>query len=181
MFDSDDDESIEDRPAYEGPNLTEFQRNQNLILSGQLNDERDFARHVARILEEDPNIFVWDDVWDEGPFQDFEEVMEIEVVNDMWTGIPQCCAQMAEVFVGGEEPLFPGSRHEGKDLARFILALKCKHYKMGDNAIAAVVGMMASFLPEGLFEICLHLIAPVYCFHMHRSAPQQFCTVMHHN
>lgn len=149
MLKYDSDSSGEDIPAYDGMNLTEFQINQNLILGGHLNDEMDFDLHCERIMNEDRNIFEWeDDVWDEGPFE-AQYFDEEEVLNKMWKGVPMCCADMAKVFVGGEDELFQGSDHDGKDLARIILALKCKHYKMGDNAIAAVVGIMASFLPEG--------------------------------
>ena len=44
--------------------------------------------------------------------------------------------------------MYEGSCHNGHDIFRFLLALKCKHFKMGDNSISSIIGMLASFLPE---------------------------------
>ena len=104
------------------------------------------AQRVQNVLDEE--FYEWDDVWNEEPFNECED--DLTKANPMLEGVPQCCADMSSKFQRGDEPLFDGSKHKGKDLARFVLGLKCKHFKMGDTAIAGNMGMLASFLSEGM-------------------------------
>ena len=66
--------------------------------------------------------------------------------------------QDAEQFTTGYGPnqyvvpgnsIYKGSLHSGKDMARYLLAVKARHLKMGDGVFASVVGIMATFLPRG--------------------------------
>jgi hypothetical protein len=53
-------------------------------------------------------------------------------------------------------PLFEGSAHSAKDLARFLLAFKARHLKVGDGMLANIVAIMATFLPaENSVKACL--------------------------
>jgi hypothetical protein len=53
-------------------------------------------------------------------------------------------------------PLFPGSAFSAKDLARFLLAFKARHLKVGDGMLANIVATMATFLPaENSLAACL--------------------------
>ena len=127
-----------------------------------------FAQRVQNVLDEE--FYEWDDVWNEEPFDDGGEDLNKE--NPMWEGVPQCCADMSSKFQRGDEPLFDGSKHKGKDLARFVLGLKCKHFKMGDTAVAGIMGMLASFLPEGTL-----MYASIKCIHM-RFARVKCCILL---
>jgi len=147
LDDCSESEEEEGHEEEEGLEQDKEARHFRSTLSCNLNDPAVFQRHMKAVLELE--LYEWGDIWNEDPFHDVEPMDGDLTMNAMWQGIPECCADMAERFARGDEPLFEGSRHKGKDMARFFLALKCKHYKMGDTAIAGMVGMMASFLPEG--------------------------------
>jgi hypothetical protein len=66
------------------------------------------------------------------------------------------CQQLDTTMPGEERmaervpclPLYQGSKFTAKDLARFILAFKARHLKVGDGLLANIVAMMATFLPN---------------------------------
>ena len=122
MFDDEscsDDEDV----SEDGDNEITFME----TLQQDVGNEILFARRIQQVLDE--NLYQWYDVWNENTFH--QEAEEEETRNSMWENIQECCADMSFKYERGNEPLFEGSLHKGKDLARFVLALKCKHYKWG--------------------------------------------------
>ena len=125
------------------------------VCEGELDDSSNFFEKIASLAEETcGDSFEWDGEWDErveSYNSTIDELLfdESEVmVKDLWSGLPSNSAKISPQFGGGDRPLYEGSCHNGHDLFRFLLALKCKHFKMGDNAISSIIGMLASFLPE---------------------------------
>jgi hypothetical protein len=122
-----------------------------MLACGDLDDDNVFRQYVENTIEEAIEIFEWNEDWNEEPFHDGDEDAREDIeVNDMWDGMT-CCTQIAMKHFRADEPLFAGSPHKAKDIARFLMALKCRHMKMGDSAMSAIIGMLASFLPSGMF------------------------------
>jgi len=91
-----------------------------------------------------------DDFYDDPDAED--ENAQLDVVPDYFSN----CEQLVTSYSSSSNyedlasaPLFAGSQHLGKDLARFLLSFKARHLKIGDVLLAHMVGLMATFLPEG--------------------------------
>ena len=98
-----------------------------------------------------------EDGWDEGAFIDDFYEDDVDVSPDYFRE----CEELITTFYKNQDmprhvsncPLFHGSVHSAKDLARFLLSFKGRHLKIGDGILANVVAMMATFLPpDNLFK-----------------------------
>jgi hypothetical protein len=91
-----------------------------------------------------------EDVWFENAFHDEEDDHNNENID--WQNVDVLDLNYSKVKNSLPVPLFEGSHHTSRDLARFILSFKSNNLKIGDNIIAEIVGMFASFLPKGKFQ-----------------------------
>jgi len=96
-----------------------------------------------------PNDVVVD--WDEDAFNNYDNnVDDIDDNDSKWGNVRKLKLHYSKINMTVSEQLFEGSHHSSRDLARFILSFKSNNLKIGDNIIAEIVGMFASFLPEGI-------------------------------
>ena len=106
------------------------------------------------------------DMWNEEAFQDHfydsdGDDVEEDVVPDYFHDCDQLVTTYADNAVVEHEllamkPLFHGSMYSAKDLARFLLSFKARHLKVGDNILANIVAILATFLPiDNVFKGCL--------------------------
>jgi len=144
----DDCQSGSETYAVEDDEIEMLQRR---LLRGDFNDDDIFSEYIFSEYEKDAelrkkNEVVW---FDDNSCDIFYDVTTDVSENEQFEGIKRTCEGYVGEVENNDNSLFPGSIHTGKDVARLLLALKCKHYRMGDSVVSSVFGMLASFLPEG--------------------------------
>ena len=84
--------------------------------------------------------------------QDLEEGFTEDCVPNYFHDCEQLLTNYSKMNFNTEDdipsrPLYEGSQHSAKDLARFLLSFKARHLKVGDGIIANVFSVLATFLP----------------------------------
>jgi hypothetical protein len=133
---------IEDNLEQERERLRPF-LNYRQVVTGDWNSVIGSRNDIEEIKSDDADHFDWY----ENAFND-EDLNEISNNND-WFNVDLMDFGYSKRSHDVPVPLFHGSTHTGRDLARFILSFKSHNSKVGDNIIAEIVGMFASFLPAG--------------------------------
>jgi len=108
--------------------------------SGNLSSTTQLKNYAAELITND-------DVWYEDAFHTSED--DLIDTNSDWCNVDVLDLSYAKLIHDVPRPLFEGSSHTTCDFARFLLSLKSHNLKVGDTIIAEIVGMFASFLPEG--------------------------------
>ena len=141
-----------DEDLEEEQQLLEPLINYHRFATGELNSDRNFNKFVEQTIMKDSS----DVDWDEDAFNNIPSYDDdVEFTTNEWCDVKLLKLHYPKAKVEIPEKLFAESNHTSRDLARFILSFKSNNLKIGDNIIAEIVGMFASFLPEGIEFIIL--------------------------